>query len=323
VPYNSLVTRTDVAALIPEEVSHEIIEAVPESSAVMRLARRLPDMSRAQRRVPVTTALATAYFVDGDIGLKQTTEMDWENRYIDAEEIACIVPIPEAVLDDTDYDMWAQIRPSIVEAIGLAFDQAVLYGTGIPASWTVNLGAAGLVPLCTAAGHTLSEAAYADLYEVVLGETGAGVDGIVMSIESDGYIPTGHLAHVSMRGRLRNLRDADGNLIFKSSMQEGTRYELDGEEILFPLNGSMVEATSWMISGDWSRLHYAIRQDITYKILTEAVIQNAAGAIVYNLAQQDMVALRAVMRVGVALPNPINRMNATAATRCCFATLTA
>jgi len=126
-----------------------------------------------------------------------------------------------------------------------------------------------------------------------------------------------------MRGRLRNLRDADGNLIFKSSMQEGTRYELDGEEILFPLNGSMVEATSWMISGDWSRLHYAIRQDITYKILTEAVIQNAAGAIVYNLAQQDMVALRAVMRVGVALPNPINRMNATAATRCCFATLTA
>jgi len=36
-----------------------------------------------------------------------------------------------------------------------------------------------------------------------------------------------------------------------------------------------------------------------------------------------MVALRAVMRCGFALPNPINRMNQVAATRCPFAILTA
>jgi len=57
--------------------------------------------------------------------------------------------------------------------------------------------------------------------------------------------------------------------------------------------------------------------------LTEAVLQDAAGNIVYNLAQQDMVALRAVMRLGFALPNPINRMQPTAASRFPFATLTA
>jgi len=36
-----------------------------------------------------------------------------------------------------------------------------------------------------------------------------------------------------------------------------------------------------------------------------------------------MVALRAVMRLGFALPNPINRMQQTAASRAPFAVLTA
>jgi hypothetical protein len=64
-----------------------------------------------------------------------------------------------------------------------------------------------------------------------------------------------------------------------------------------------------------------MRQDITYKVLDQAVITDAAGNIVYNLAQQDMVALRAVIRLGFALPNPVNRVNPTAATRYPFAVL--
>jgi len=106
-------------------------------------------------------------------------------------------------------------------------------------------------------------------------------------------------------------------------MQDPTRYELDGAPIYFPTDGSMVAGTSLLIAGQWDQLVYAMRQDITYKILDQAVIQDGSGNIVYNLAQQDMVALRAVMRIGFALPNPINRMQETAASRCAFATLTA
>jgi hypothetical protein len=45
------------------------------------------------------------------------------------------------------------------------------------------------------------------------------------------------------------------------------------------------------------------------------VIQDGTGAIVYNLAQQDMVALRAVMRLGWQVPNPITRLQTTTADR--------
>ena len=322
-PFNSLISRTDAAALIPEEVSNDILTQVAGSNPLMQLARRLPNMSRAQLRMPVMSALATAYFVTGDTGLKQTSEVNWENKYINAEELAVIVPIPQAVLDDADYDIWGQVRPELVTAFNAAIAGAVLYGTNIPASWTTALGAAGIVAGSTAAGHTLSLAAYTDTYEAILAETPAGVDGVYMVVEGDGFMVTGNVAHISMKGILRNTRDANGLPIFKTSMQDVTRYELDGAPVVFPTDGSMVAASSLMISGQWDQLVYAMRQDISYKILDQAVIQDGAGSIVYNLAQQDMVALRAVIRLGFALPNPINRMNQTAATRYPFAVLTA
>jgi len=323
VPFNSLITRSDAAALIPEDASMDIIKSVPEASAVMRLARRLTDMSSKQRRLPIMNALATAYFVNGDTGLKQTSEISWANKYIEAEELAVIIPIAEAVLDDNSFDIWAEVRPALVEAFGVAIDQAVMYGTNIPASWTTNLGGAGLVAISTAAGNTVSAAAYTDLYEALLGETAGGVAGSIGKLEEDGYIATGHVAATEMKRKLRNVRSATGEPIFKVNMQDSTRYDLDGAPIYFPTNGAIVAATALIVSGQWDQLVYAMRQDITYKVLDQAVIQDAAGNTIYNLAQQDMVALRAVMRLGFALPNPINRMQQTAANRAPFAALTA
>lgn len=60
----------------------------------------------------------------------------------------------------------------------------------------------------------------------------------------------------------------------------------------------------------FKRAVYAIRQDITVKILDQGVIQNpTTKEIVYNLAQQDMIALRVVFRMGWALPNPATRID--------------
>jgi HK97 family phage major capsid protein len=322
-PYNSEISRTDAASLIPEEVSSEIMSAIPELNPIMRLARRLPNMSTNQRRLPVMSALASAYFVSGDNGLKQTSEVDWTNKYVTAEELAVIVPIPEAVLDDSSYDIWGQIKPELERAFSVAISAALLHGTNLPASWVTDLGAAGLVAGSTAAGNTKSAAGYTDLYEAILGETPAGVAGVFMALEAEGFMVTGNIAHLSMRGKLRNVRDVNGQPIFKANMQDATRYDLDGTPIYFPTDGSIDSTEALMVSGQFDQLVYAIRQDMTYKILTEAVISDGAGKIVYNLAQQDMVALRAVMRLGFALPNPINRVQTTEASRYPFAVLTA
>ena len=58
-----------------------------------------------------------------------------------------------------------------------------------------------------------------------------------------------------------------------------------------------------------------------YKVLSEAVIQEpSSGEILYNLAQEDMVALRVTFRMGYAIPNPVNALDGTE-TRYPFAAL--
>jgi len=95
--FGSKIDRDGVAALIPEDVAKEILQGIPQYSTIMSLATKAPNMSRKQRRIPVLSSLPLAYFVDGDTGLKQTSDMTWGNKFFNAEELAVIIPIPEAV----------------------------------------------------------------------------------------------------------------------------------------------------------------------------------------------------------------------------------
>lgn len=310
--YDNKIDRSGAEALIPEDASKDILQGIPQYSTIMQLATKAPNMSRKQRRIPVLSSLPTAYFVDGDVGLKKTSQAAWANKYFNAEELAVIIPIPEAVLDDTDYDIWGEIKPRIMEAFGVAFDGAVFFGTNAPASWPTNI-----LTSATAAGNVVALGTGVDLYDDLLGE-----NGVISALEADGYMATGHVSAMQMRGKYRSLRDADGNPLFKPTVQSSTTYELDGAPVMFPRNGVIDPAVALQFSGDFKQLLYAMRKDITYKVLDQAVIQDNTGAIVYNLAQQDMVALRAVIRLAWQVPNTINLVEKTEANRYPFAVLT-
>lgn len=310
--FNDLITRAKADPLFSEVVLNEIIEPLPEQSIVMQVASRLPNMTNAQTRMRVLSSLPQANFVTGDTGLKPTADMQWRDVYVNAEELAVIVPIPENVLDDADYDIWGQVQPRIVEAFGRAFDAAVLFGTNAPASWQPSLLAGA-----TAASHTVAVGANADLYQDIL-----GASGVNSLIEADGFEVNGYVAGLGMRSRLRGLADSQGRPIFLENIRDGASYQLLGDPIFFPRNGSFDATQALMFAGDWSQLVFAMRSDVTFKVLDQAVIQDSAGNTVYNLAQQDMVALRAVMRLGWALPNPLNNINTNDSTRYPFAVLT-
>lgn len=312
----NLIDRTGAEVLIPEERSREILEAVPEQSIAMRLMRRLPDMSSKTRALPVATSLPKAEFINGDTGLKPTTDMTWDKVTLTAEEIATIVVIPENVLDDSDYDIWASVLPRINEAIGAAFDKAVLFGTDKPASFP-----AGIVTGAAAAGNIVTLDNSVSLYQQLLGE-----GGLAAKVEADGYVPSAYVGAISMRSKLRGTVDENGLPVFgrapyRDGMFGRAAYELDGADIYFPNSDVMDDSQALLIGGDWSKAVWAIRKDITTKLLTEAVITDAQGNVLINLAQQDAVALRVVFLAGWALANPVNRVNATAASRYPFAVL--
>lgn len=301
------IDRSALSGLIPEPVTREIMQGAIAESAVLRMGRRLANMSSKTQTINVLDALPSAYFVNGEAtdsgadqgAFKQTTKMAWDKKKLYAEEIAVIVPIPEAALDDADYDIWGEVKPRLTEAFGKVIDAAILFGTNKPSTWR-----AGVVPSAIAAGNGVPIGT--SIFDDIMGES-----GLIAKVELDGFNPNGVMSAIQMRGKLRGLKDTTGQPIFKSDMQGATRYGLDGMDMYFPMNGAFDPAQAQMIVGDWSQLVYAIRQDMTFKIFTEGVIQDpTTKAITYNLMQNDMVALRAVMRLGWEIANPINAYNA-------------
>lgn len=294
--FNEIIDRTGAASLIPTQYSNEIMQDAVEESAVLRMARRLPNMTTSMLSMPVLNSLPHAYFVNGDTGLKQTTKADWTNKQITAEEIAVIVPVPDAVLADSQFDIWSQIRPLVRQAFGQVIDAAILHGTNKPASWP-----AGIVAEATSKGNVITSTD--DGFKDIM-----GAGGLISLVEEDGFIVNGYMGSLKSRAHLRGITDQNGQPLFRNGMTGGTDYLLDGQRIEFPRNGSMTNDGPLLIAGDWDKLVYAIRQDITVTKTNQGVITDADGKVVYNLYQQDMTALRFVMRLGWQLPNAANAL---------------
>lgn len=129
-------------------------------------------------------------------------------------------------------------------------------------------------------------------------------------MEDAGYTVDGVVAAMGAKASLRGIKDTNGHPLYKSDMQGTTPYALDGAPIYFPENGSFDTSVARMVAGNFKQLVYSIRQDVDVKILDQAVIQDpSTKAIIFNLAQQDMIALRITFRMGWAMPNPATRMN--------------
>ena len=293
----NIVSRESAEALIHEQIMNTVFQDAPKSSILMQLGRKLPNMTSKQTRVPVLSMLPMAYWVGGDTGMKQTSRQQWENVYITAGELAVIVPIPEAVLDDASFDIMGEVTPRVNEAIGMKFDEAAVFGVDRPPEWQNDI-----ITLARQAGNNVSGGI---TYDTLLGE-----DGLFGKVEQAGYIVDGVIGAMRTRAALRGIKDDASRPIFVPSMQDRTQYVLDGAPVYFPENGSFDATVAQMVAGNWRQLVWAMRQDIETKILDQAVIQDpSTKEIVYNLAQQDMIALRVTFRAGFAVPNPATRLN--------------
>ena len=301
------VTRENASPLIKPEESNEIIQAVVESSTALKLMTRLPNMGTNVREYPIMDSYPMAGFVDGDAGLKMTTNMKWSKDKIVAEEIAAIVAVPDNVAADADYDIFAQMKPRLVEAAGKVIDAAIFFGTNKPTAWR-----AGIVPAAVTAENNV--AATTDIVTDVFGE-----GGLIAKVEEDGYFPESIVSAISMRAKLRGLKDKNDRPLFMENLHQGAQYTLAGMGMEFPRNGAFDATQALMVTGDWSQAVYAIRQDVTFDVFTSGVVSDADGKVIYNLMQNDMKAIRMVIRLGWNILNPVNAVNPDGTKRFPFA----
>ena len=295
------ITRNDVDSLIETQVANEIFEGTIRESKALSMFKRLPNMTSDKTKLRVLDSLPVAYFVDESTnnGRKNLSKIAWDKKFINAAELAVIIPIKENLLNDTSIDIWAEVKPRIVEAFAKKIDNAVFFGVDKPTDWRK-----GLVPSIVDAGAEVNETANG-LY--------SDINDAMVKVEESGYNVNGILGGVGLKGKFRMMLDTTGQPLNTTEIGSIRREFMD--------NGVWNKNTSTLVVGDFSQAVYSIRQDVTYKVLTEAVIQDPSdGSILYNLAQDDMVALRVVMRLGWEIPNPVNAENETS-TRFPFASL--
>lgn len=277
------ISRSEVSTLIQEEYAHTLLSSAEAGSTALAAFPQV-NMGTKTINLPVLATLSEADWVaesatESD-GVKPTSEVTWANKTLVAEEIAVIIPVHENVLDDATTDILDEIVKDAGRAIGKKLDQAVLFGTDKPASWT----SAALYPAALAASQTFEvvdgTANEDDLYGTIL--------QAAQALAEAGYNPETLLAGLGLRYKMANTRDGDGNQAFRDN-------SFAGFDTYFNRNGAWDGATATSLIVDPSRVRIGVRQDITVKFLDQATV----GGI--NLAERDMVALRFKARYAYVL----------------------
>lgn len=307
-----------VHPLMPEEVATRVAQGTAEKSAALSMFPT-QKMSRSQFRMPVLDALPSAYWVT-EGGLKQSTTVTWRNVFLYAEEIAVLVPVSIPTFEDADWDLWDEIKPRLEEAIAKTLDEAVFFGLNAPSTWPTAVSTAAI-----AAGNTVTAGAGVDI--------AADLNTAMGTVEVDGFDPNGIAMRSSLVSTFRGLREATTNaLIFNAPINQGVEVASFKGNIwglrtsvwktgAFEAHDTAAANASQLIVGDWSQGRIGIRQDIRYEMFKEGIISDDTGTIIYNLMQQDMMALRVTCRYGYAVPNPTNRLQPTTASRYPFAVI--
>jgi Phage capsid family len=272
---------TQFEDLVPAHVVNELIAAAEQQSVAMRLGsvQRMPS---GVGSIPVVSVEPDAEWIDPRYGgRKKATTIEWTAQQLAAEELACVLAIPAAWIDDAGFRVWEQVRSRLAAAFAKRIDETLLFGVApVPSSFPTG----GIVAM---AGAALTGA---DALEAI--------DKGLAAVEGEGLVPNGVASSASIGTALRQELRSIGSL-----PSEAPSASVYGVEVAIAAywDGTNGDA----IVGDWTKLVIGVREDITFDVSEDAIIQDASGAIIANAFQDDLVAMRCYIRMAAAIGRPV------------------
>lgn len=298
-------TGADAGFTIPEPLMNEVIrlESTGYGRARELFAYHLLTQGNTRRITALGSTLSTFWIDEGEKISSSTPSFSIVTLAL--KKLGTIVPMTDEIVEDTGIDLTGLVAQLIREAIDKEVDLQFFNGDGTV--WTgifndTNIPADELTANDTAAKLSPVEIiALAD-------NTPLGVNGR-------------YLMHRTVLSKVRTLRtntDGTGDYLYNPLGA--------GDQGFGTLNGYPVElieaAPTYasalfdgnkpiMMFGDFKRgVAYGEKSDIKLKVLDQATVTDEDGETVINLAEQDMIALRAIQRVGmkVTLPTAMRRL---------------
>lgn len=274
--------KDELTGFVPKEQAKEIIKNVARGSSILRLSK-VESMESDTKKVPVLTEGPGAYWV-GEGERIQTSKATWIFPELKAKKLAVIIPVTKEKLNDTTIDVFDELKEPISEAFYQAIDAAAIFKTNSPF-------AKSIMDCVESTGN-----------KVELGTNGEGkldldVSDAMATVEDSGLDVNAFIAKVGIKNSLRKLRDANGNQLFADGVNGKEFYN---QPIEFSRNNSWKADEAEIIGGDFDKSLVGVREGIEYEILKEATLQGTVDTDgkPISLAEQDMVAIKATMRLG-------------------------
>jgi hypothetical protein len=263
---------------LPRGVAQDFIGRIQQKSIAMALGRTMR-MSAATESIPVVAFRPSAAFVTPAYGgRKPITEIKWTSKEIKVEEVAAVLPVPNAWIMDANFDVEGQVESEMADAMAWAIDAAIMDGTGAPASFPPG----GVVAFATPQTGT---------------DPLTTIDDGMTLLEGQGVLPDGIAAGPAIGSALR------------AAYREAKA--LPGVEPAMTIYGVPVSRSLiWnfdpeAIIGGWQYLAIGIREDVTFGRSTDGVLFDDAGALVASAFQDNVTLVKVYARIGVAIGQPM------------------
>ena len=260
---------------LPVDVSAEILAKTQESSAVMRLARKI-DLPGRGAAIPVITSDPEAAWV-GETEAKPVSNPGLSTKIMRAYKLAVIVPFSDEFRRDAKA-LYNELVNRLPSALGKKFD-ATVFGNGAkPGNDFDNFASVTKQSLAS------------DVYQ---GLVAADTD-----ISLHGGIVNGYAVSPQMRGILLGAVDLDGRPLFNNSTADGAVPMILGAKTVIS-RGAFVSGSPAVVgvAGDWTKALYGTVEGVKIDISDQATLQVDADTTI-NLWQQNMFAVKAEIEVG-------------------------
>ena len=263
--------RTDIQ--LPADVASEIWSKTLESSAVMRLARRI-SMPGNGITIPVITSDPTAQWVV-ETEAKPVSNPEVSKKNLKPYKLAVIVPFSNEFRRDVKslYDALVSRLPNV---LGMKFDETVFFGSAPGSDFDT---------FANVTAQAIGDDAYQGIvaaYADIAAHYG-NANGIALSPAGKAVL----LASV----------DQIGHPLFNSFASDGVGNILGAS--VYDTRAAYKSGTPNTVGfiGDWTKAVYGTVEGVKVDISKEATLDLGSGNTI-NLFQQNMFAVRAEIEVG-------------------------
>jgi HK97 family phage major capsid protein len=285
--------------LVPDELLKEVLRiAEKQYGFARRNFRYLPFSGPGNsRKIPTLSASVSVYWTDEGVA-KTSSQPTFGLVTQTLKKLATIVPLTEEILEDSAINLTELVAELFAEAVAKEEDVQFLTGSGSP--WTGLLNNTSVNTKTMATGDTAHTDITADYLLDMIDETPSGA------------LPgSKFLLHRKVLSVVRKLKDSNGAPIFQRA---GDGIPATIWDFPFETSDAMPSTaaanTPFVLFGNFRvGAVFGDKQEIRTKLLTEATIGEVSSGTI-NLAEQDMIALRMVERVGyvAAVPTAITRL---------------